>query len=141
MRADPQKITFGEMREMGVRDLLIYCRHRCGHHADVPIHCGGSPLWVDFFGERPTSYAAAAITEAILVEDDENRNVFDIFARTKYLADGDSTLNVLAEKAFMAPVRWVFPPFIEWRISKRPTATQIDPFDLAMQVTLWRHPS
>ena len=26
----PQKITFGEMREAGVRDVLIYCRdHRC----------------------------------------------------------------------------------------------------------------
>ncbi len=28
----PQKITFGEMREMGVRDVLIYCRdHHCSH--------------------------------------------------------------------------------------------------------------
>ena len=28
----PQKITFGEMREMGVRGLLIYCAdHRCSH--------------------------------------------------------------------------------------------------------------
>jgi hypothetical protein len=27
-----QKITFGEMREMGVRGLLIYCAdYRCGH--------------------------------------------------------------------------------------------------------------
>jgi hypothetical protein len=30
----PQKITFGEMRESRVRDVLIYCRdYRCGHHA------------------------------------------------------------------------------------------------------------
>jgi len=29
MPASPAKITFGEMREMGVRDVLIYCRdHR-----------------------------------------------------------------------------------------------------------------
>jgi hypothetical protein len=27
-----QKITFGEMRDMGVRGLLIYCAHyRCSH--------------------------------------------------------------------------------------------------------------
>jgi hypothetical protein len=26
----PQKITFGEMRESGVRDVLVYCRdHHC----------------------------------------------------------------------------------------------------------------
>jgi hypothetical protein len=30
-----QKITFGEMRESGVRDVLIYCRdHRCSHHVE-----------------------------------------------------------------------------------------------------------
>jgi hypothetical protein len=28
----PQKITFGEMRDMGVRGLLIYCAdYRCSH--------------------------------------------------------------------------------------------------------------
>ncbi|WP_354114774.1 hypothetical protein [Bradyrhizobium sp. LA7.1] len=26
----PQKITFGEMREMGVRGVLVYCH--CGYH-------------------------------------------------------------------------------------------------------------
>ncbi|MGM4959819.1 hypothetical protein [Bradyrhizobium sp. 604_D8_N2_3] len=31
----PVKITFGEMREMGVRGVLIYCRHRCGHHVEL----------------------------------------------------------------------------------------------------------
>jgi hypothetical protein len=32
MTSHPQKITFGEMREMGARDVLIYCRdHRCIH--------------------------------------------------------------------------------------------------------------
>jgi hypothetical protein len=30
MTSYPVKITFGDMREMGVRDVLIYCRdHRC----------------------------------------------------------------------------------------------------------------
>ena len=32
----PQKITFGEIRESGVRDVLIYCRdHRCSHHVET----------------------------------------------------------------------------------------------------------
>ena len=32
MTTTPQKTTFGEMRESGVRDVLIYCRnHRCSH--------------------------------------------------------------------------------------------------------------
>ncbi|MBR0974901.1 hypothetical protein [Bradyrhizobium japonicum] len=34
-RADgrPVKITFGAMREMGLRGVLIYCSdYRCGHH-------------------------------------------------------------------------------------------------------------
>ncbi|MEI9922595.1 MAG: hypothetical protein WDN50_02510 [Bradyrhizobium sp.] len=34
--ATPPKITFGEMRESGVRDVLIYCRdHRCSHHVET----------------------------------------------------------------------------------------------------------
>jgi hypothetical protein len=32
MAERPQKITFGEMREMGVRGVLIYCAdYRCSH--------------------------------------------------------------------------------------------------------------
>ena len=32
----PQKITFGEMRASGVREILIYCRdHRCSHHVEI----------------------------------------------------------------------------------------------------------
>jgi hypothetical protein len=31
-----QKITFGEMRASGVRDVLVYCRdHRCSHHIAI----------------------------------------------------------------------------------------------------------
>ena len=34
MTAYPQKT--GELREMGVRDVLIYCRdHRCSHHVET----------------------------------------------------------------------------------------------------------
>jgi hypothetical protein len=47
----PQKITFGELRASGVRDVLVYCRdHRCSHHTAAitsrsaptngPIMCG-----------------------------------------------------------------------------------------------------
>jgi hypothetical protein len=32
----PEKITFGEMREMGVRSVLIWCSdHKCSHSASV----------------------------------------------------------------------------------------------------------
>jgi hypothetical protein len=32
----PVKITFGEMRASGVRDVLVYCRyHRCSHSATI----------------------------------------------------------------------------------------------------------
>ena len=32
----PQKITFGEMRASGVRDVLVYCRdHHCSHHIRI----------------------------------------------------------------------------------------------------------
>ena len=36
MMINPPKITFGEMRASGVRDVLIYCRdHRCSHHVET----------------------------------------------------------------------------------------------------------
>ena len=36
MTTVPQIITFGEMRESGVRDVLIYCRdHHCSHHVET----------------------------------------------------------------------------------------------------------
>jgi hypothetical protein len=32
----PQKITFGEMRDMGVRGVLIYCSdYRCSHSIKI----------------------------------------------------------------------------------------------------------
>jgi hypothetical protein len=35
MLTHPKKITFGEMCESGVRDVLVYCRdHRCSHSND-----------------------------------------------------------------------------------------------------------
>jgi len=56
MHDRPQKITFGEMREMGVRGLLIYCAdYRCSHSSrsaamlgpmmpDCPISRSASPV-------------------------------------------------------------------------------------------------
>nr|WP_128925603.1 hypothetical protein [Bradyrhizobium guangxiense] len=39
----PVKITFGELREMGLRDVLIYCAdYRCGHNTSVSAH-----FWAD----------------------------------------------------------------------------------------------
>jgi hypothetical protein len=36
MTASPPKITFGQMRESGIRVVLIYCRdHRCSHHVEA----------------------------------------------------------------------------------------------------------
>ena len=36
----PQKITFGEMREMGVRGVLVYCAdYHCGHSVALNADC------------------------------------------------------------------------------------------------------
>jgi hypothetical protein len=36
MTTYPQKITFAELREMGVDEVLIYCAdYRCGHHVEL----------------------------------------------------------------------------------------------------------
>ena len=36
MTTYPQKISFGELRASGVRDVLIYCRdHHCSHHVEI----------------------------------------------------------------------------------------------------------
>jgi hypothetical protein len=33
---DPQKVTFGEMRDMGVRGVLVYCAdYKCSHSIAV----------------------------------------------------------------------------------------------------------
>ncbi|WFU37744.1 hypothetical protein QA640_25115 [Bradyrhizobium sp. CB82] len=39
----PQKITFGEMRKMGVRSVLVYCQdYRCSHSVAL-----GADRWPD----------------------------------------------------------------------------------------------
>jgi len=54
MTTYPQKITFGEMRESGVREVLIYCRdHHCSHHVEIsadrwPNHIRLSDIEPDF---------------------------------------------------------------------------------------------
>jgi hypothetical protein len=60
----PQKITFGEMRESGTRDVLIYCRdHRCGHHIEINADCWAddarlSEIEPKFLLHQPASAAA-----------------------------------------------------------------------------------
>jgi hypothetical protein len=44
MTTTPQKITFGEMRASGVRDVLIYCRDdSCSHRTSSNQRLRGSP--------------------------------------------------------------------------------------------------
>jgi hypothetical protein len=43
MTSYPVKITWGDMREMGVDEVLIYCRHhRCSHYTEANADC-----WAD----------------------------------------------------------------------------------------------
>jgi hypothetical protein len=43
----PQKITFGEMREMGVRGVLIYCAdYKCSHSTAVSADVCQACVWV-----------------------------------------------------------------------------------------------
>ena len=36
MTAYQQKITFGELRETGVRNVLVYCRdYKCSHNVEI----------------------------------------------------------------------------------------------------------
>jgi hypothetical protein len=54
MTTFPQKISFGDLRESGVRDVLIYCRdHHCSHHVETradrwPDHVRLSDIEPDF---------------------------------------------------------------------------------------------
>ena len=58
MTPHPQKITFGEMRASGVRDVLIYCcDHRCSHSTTIsaeqwPDHVRLSDIEPDFHLHR-----------------------------------------------------------------------------------------
>jgi hypothetical protein len=48
----PQKVTIAELREMGVRGLLVYCAdYRCSHS----IAISGEPLADDLPGVRPSA--------------------------------------------------------------------------------------
>jgi hypothetical protein len=59
----PQKITFGEMRDMGVRGLLVYCAdYRCGHSiatsGDASPMMSGCPISNPGLSARPAASAA-----------------------------------------------------------------------------------
>jgi hypothetical protein len=48
-----QKITFGEMRESGLRDLLIYCAdYRCSHSVEMSAAGWPDPLRVSDIEHR-----------------------------------------------------------------------------------------
>jgi hypothetical protein len=56
-----QKITFGEMRESGVRDVLIYRRdHRCSHHVETNADGWADDVRLsDIEPNSPVQHAAA----------------------------------------------------------------------------------
>ena len=74
MMTYPQKITFGEMRASGVRDVLIYCRdHRCSHHVEVSadrdylIPTNTSMSSISRMGARtPKPHSRASFTVSLL---------------------------------------------------------------------------
>ena len=62
MTANPQKITFGEMRASGIRDVLIYCRdHHCSHHMEISAGRWGDQVRLS---DGPASSAAPAASAA-----------------------------------------------------------------------------
>ena len=59
MTTTPQKTTFGEMREFGVRDVLIYCRnHRCSHSTTLSADQWPDNIRLVRRGARTSSAAA-----------------------------------------------------------------------------------
>jgi hypothetical protein len=49
----PQKITFGEMRASGVRDVLVYCRdHQRSHSIEIDADCWPDTLRLSDIEDR-----------------------------------------------------------------------------------------
>ena len=47
------KITFGELRASGVRDVLIYCRdHRCSYHVEANADSWADDVRLSISGQR-----------------------------------------------------------------------------------------
>jgi hypothetical protein len=79
MTTHPQKITFGEMRASGVRDVLIYCRdHRCSHHIAISADTG--PIKVARKCGRSFRRPAWAFGKCSAAPFDE----FDLFSLIKF---------------------------------------------------------
>jgi hypothetical protein len=58
MTTCPGKITFGELRESGVRDVRIYCcDHRCSHHVETT----GLKTWL--IGSSGGSFSDRGLTD------------------------------------------------------------------------------
>src|SRR5437764_470107 len=66
----PQKITLGEMREMGVRGLLLYCSDfSCSHSAEISAKRGPDKegLLQRFRHDQSGSYIIIALAMPVLV--------------------------------------------------------------------------
>jgi hypothetical protein len=58
----PQKITFGEMRASGVRDVLVYCRdHHCSHHIRISADFWPDHLRLSDIEDRFVCRSAASV--------------------------------------------------------------------------------
>ena len=75
----PQKITFGQMRASGTRDVLIYCRdYRCGHHIEINADCWAddarlSEIEPKFLLHQPASAAARRQAKLGVGQDGDRR--------------------------------------------------------------------
>ena len=54
----PQKITSGEMRSSGIRDVLVYCRdHHCSHHIRISADFWPDQLQYDLIADFAATHA------------------------------------------------------------------------------------
>jgi hypothetical protein len=61
----PQKITFGEMRASGVRDVLVYCRdHHCSHYIALSADFWPDHLQYDLIADFAATHAGRAAFRA-----------------------------------------------------------------------------
>jgi hypothetical protein len=58
----PQKITFGEMREMGVRGVLVYCAdYHCSHSVAMNADCWADDVRLSISNRASSAPPAASV--------------------------------------------------------------------------------
>jgi hypothetical protein len=78
MTERPQKITFAEMRDMGVRGLLVYCAdYRCSHS----IAISGDGCYVTPRKGRSQSAACTRAVLAVAARGKPVRNFYELIRR------------------------------------------------------------